>query len=736
VYEGTNATPPNDYFSVRMSDNFGNVFLNTSSSGKDILFTYRTQELAGREEISVSIIDLLGEAEDSSGGFSFFYLVDADLPEPPDDLEIHADSDIDTLLGYDNDPVVYVTWSPASDPTSEIIGYMYSLFDGGGTGEGYFTPNTEVEFSGLEEGWNTIYVWSVDSAHNYGPATSSSVFYDVNAPVFGVPSPGPGAWVNENTVNYEITIRDASGSGVKGRTVEYSISYDGGVSYSAWEPTNLRRDGDQITVKVFLNFREGPDNFVKWRAMDVSGNGYVESPSYQVKVDTVPLSYKTPTPSEPVGNSYVECGITLTDGKGSGIDSRTIQYSISHNGVSNYGPWETLDLSGVYSELKVSTPPVYFDPDTLNYIKWRAKDVAGNGYTYSLDIPVEVLPLNVNHEPVPIISSPLEFTKYLESRAILLDGSRSIDADGDTLKYLWYSDVDGYLGTDPVLEKRLSQNNHLITLHVDDGIANVSITVSITVVPDITSSDTDHDGIPDIIDDDDDNDRLLDVEEDLNHNGLLDGNETDPKNTDTDSDGVSDYYDPAPRDSSITKLKDDSMLPGWVFLLVVILIIMAVIGIGVMWYLKQRTDRERLEARTSLRRTRRNLKRFEVLTGVPTYDLPAIEAIQWALPGVINEASEFVLETPPTDDLLPPSGESNVYSSDVDVEKPVLDDMEVPAPSEEPVVDEPSGPEPPSMEGVAVSGNVQSCPLCGSEVVIPEGALQSECPLCGELINL
>ena len=248
---------------------------------------------------------------------------------------------------------------------------------------------------------------------------------------------------------------------------------------------------------------------------------------------------------------------------------------------------------------------MYFDPDTLNYIKWRAKDVAGNGYTYSLDIPVEVLPMNVNHEPVPIISSPLEFTKYLESKPILLDGSHSIDADGDTLKYLWYSDVDGYLGTDAVLEKRLSQNNHLITLHVDDGIANVSITVSITVVPDITSSDTDHDGIPDIIDDDDDNDGLLDVEEDLNHNGLLDGNETDPKNTDTDSDGVSDYYDPAPRDSSITKLKDDSMLPGWVFILMIALIIVSLIVFGGVWYMKQRTDRERMEARSSLRRPRR-----------------------------------------------------------------------------------------------------------------------------------
>ena len=162
----------------------------------------------------------------------------------------------------------------------------------------------------------------------------------------------------------------------------------------------------------------------------------------------------------------------------------------------------------------------------------------------------------------------------------------------------------------------------------------------------------------------------------------------------------------------------------------------SLLAFGGVWYMKQRTDRERMEARTNLRRTRRSLKRFEVLTGVPTNDLPAIEAIQWALPGVINEASDFVMETPPSDDLLPPGEGDEEASGDEEVEKPDLEDMEVPAPSEEPVSDVPSGPEPPSMDGGGVSGNVQNCPLCGSEVVIAEGASQSECPLCGEIINL
>jgi hypothetical protein len=615
---------------------------------------------------------------------------------------------------------------------------MYNVIDGGGTGEGWFTTNTAVEFQGLQEGWNTIYVWSVDSAHNYGPSTSASVFYDVNDPVFGVPNPGPGSWVNTNTVNYELTLFDRGGSGIRGSTVEYSLSYDGGVSFSSWEPTNLRRDSDQLTVKLFLNFREGADNFVKWRVKDVSGNGYVESSPFQVKVDTVPLTYKTPSPIEPVDDNYVECAITLTDGKGSGVDARTIQYSISHNGVSNYGPWETLDLSGSYSDIEVSTPPIFFERDTVNYIRWRAMDLAGNGYTYSPDIPIRVMKEKINSDPVPIITSPVESVGYTVAQKITFDGSTSLDPDGDGMRYLWYSDRDGYLGTDPVISKYLSQGNHLITLHVSDGLSNTSISVSIKVIPDINNLDTDKDGIPDITDPDDDNDGLLDIVEDSNRDGLFNGNETDQKNPDTDGDGVNDLRDPAPRDPMVTEVKDETTVAAWIFVIMVALIIIALAVFGVVFYLKQRTDKEKQAARRDLRKTRRNLKRFEVLTGVPTNDLPAIEAIQWALPGVINEASDFVLESPPSDDLLP-SGD-DVASLEEEGEKPVLDDLEVPAPS-----DAVSGPEPPEspespdvsdVSPASASGNVHNCPLCGSEVVVPDGASQAECPLCGEIMTV
>lgn len=749
VYEDTEVSPPDHYFSVRMEDNYGNVFLNQSSSGMDIYFTYRTQQIGGKEEILLSIIELPLGAEDRAGGLDFYYIVDTDLPPPPEYVEIRADSDVDTLTGFDNDPDVYMIWDPVVDPTSEIIGYMYNTYDGGETSDGVFVESTFTEIHDLTEGWNTIYLWSVDAAHNYGPATLATVYYDTDGPTFSIPDPAPGSWINRNLVNYEITISDNGGSGVKGDTIEYAISNDGGVTYSSWEPTNIRRDGDQITVKLFLNFREGQGNYVKWRVKDIAENGYVESDEFQVKVDTIPLTYKNPTPSGAQDSNYVRMGITMTDDLGSGVDASTIEYSLSHNGVSNYGPWERFELSGAYESISVETPPIYFERDSVNYIKWRAKDISGNGYTYSRDISVEIKPEEINNPPVPIISSPTR-SAFLESSVIYFDGSESLDLDGDDLSYLWYSDKDGYLGTDPVLERQLSLGNHLITLHVDDGLSNKSISMDLSIQKDYSNVDTDEDGIPDMVDDDDDGDGLLDVDEDLNGNGIFEPllNETDPRMWDTDDDGISDLLDVAPLNPDYSEEEDENRIDLLVIVVIVVAIVIALVLILLFGILKIREDRNRSNYRRDLGRKRRTLKRYEVLTGVPTNDLPAIEAVQWALPGVISEASEFVLEPGEEGELLPPGEEGEEESDDESEEEPPLDDLEVPASSsdipEEGEVGGQEPPEPPEEESGSgtedessdVGGNVVTCSLCGSEVPVPEGSTSAECPLCGEIINV
>jgi hypothetical protein len=103
----------------------------------------------------------------------------------------------------------------------------------------------------------------------------------------------------------------------------------------------------------------------------------------------------------------------------------------------------------------------------------------------------------------------------------------------------------------------------------------------------VNNEDTDGDGIDDISDDDDDNDGIIDVVEDYNQNGIVDEDETDPLNPDTDGDGHSDTEDKYPLDGS--KYRDPTdweripiaggMAQGTCFTLIVIGIILLVIMI-------------------------------------------------------------------------------------------------------------------------------------------------------------
>jgi hypothetical protein len=84
--------------------------------------------------------------------------------------------------------------------------------------------------------------------------------------------------------------------------------------------------------------------------------------------------------------------------------------------------------------------------------------------------------------------------------------------------------------------------------------------------------------------------------------------------------------------------------------------------------------------------------------------------------------------------MLPPSPDDEMKGAE-EPQKPELKDLEVPEPAPAPAA--PKEPEAPKAEEKRkVEGRSVNCSLCGSEVVIPEGATQVECQLCGEMIKL
>jgi hypothetical protein len=77
--------------------------------------------------------------------------------------------------------------------------------------------------------------------------------------------------------------------------------------------------------------------------------------------------------------------------------------------------------------------------------------------------------------PIPIIDSPLSGSTYHATDMITFDGSSSYDPDGDTLSYLWNSNISGELGTSVSFTTTLDPGLHTISLEVSDSSGNSEV---------------------------------------------------------------------------------------------------------------------------------------------------------------------------------------------------------------------------------------------------------------------
>jgi len=508
-------------------------------------------------EYQIRIKDIPSYGKDLSDIPKYKLKIDGLAPDPPANIVIHADSETDTQTYADDDKNIFITWDSVTSEDSGSGGYYYSFTNNGTTNEGHFTTETSAEITGAVEGVNHIYVWSRDYVGNIGPANSNSIIIDFNDPEIINYTPTSYDWQNIRSIPCKISIKDINitgeeGSGVDANHVQYSYSTSGSSNFGTW----LYADSltEQLvtekfdTYKVYtaianLNFKEGDDNFIKWRVEDLAGNGYVETGAVQVKVDTRPVTFTDPTPSpenwyaveldDDEDELTVDYKITLVD-TASGVDADSVEYCYSNDGIDEYGDWISAELYEDLTEVECEVNIPVEEGDN-NYIKWRAKDVAGNGYTESEDLRIKI-----NTRPVVIISSPAEGVEYTTKDDITFNGLQTSDNDGDDLNLYWQSNVSGSVGTGTLFTSKLFPGYHQIKLFANDGNGhNVTGSVNITVID--MDKDTDNDGIPDALDTDDDNDGLLDIDEKATG--------TDPLNSDTDGDNVDDGLDVFPLNS-------------------------------------------------------------------------------------------------------------------------------------------------------------------------------------------
>ena len=145
-----------------------------------------------------------------------------------------------------------------------------------------------------------------------------------------------------------------------------------------------------IYVTTTETFVEGTNNYVKWRASDLANNQLVSN-DIQIMVDTINITFTDPIPINNMiwqTDKTVNCGITVNDISGSMVNASAISYRYSTSGLGNYSDWISAQKT-INGEVITCTANVNFYDGTDNYLKWGAKDVAGNWYE-SLDYTINV----------------------------------------------------------------------------------------------------------------------------------------------------------------------------------------------------------------------------------------------------------------------------------------------------------------------------------------------------------
>ncbi|MBN1538675.1 MAG: VCBS repeat-containing protein, partial [Candidatus Thermoplasmatota archaeon] len=292
VHSGTDVSPLDDKFFLRVIDSYGRVFENHTSAGKDIYFTIPTNVESGRFSFSLKIVirpEFAAKYEDRSLVPEFIVIFDLDGPEAPQNLAIHADSEYDPEGRWDNDYQIWASWDPAFDPDSGIDHYEY-LLDGPG-GYSYFnsTPDLMAEFALGADGVYYLSVWGVDKVGNPGEKGTTMFVKDTGMIRFSSVTSSylGGNWFSTNDVrvvfNVDDVVLDPDGPHIRFSTLEYAVT--GSMTESARDQAEWKRPGYSILGEeqdgvhyryavsaVITNLVESDDNYVWFRVNDQAGN--------------------------------------------------------------------------------------------------------------------------------------------------------------------------------------------------------------------------------------------------------------------------------------------------------------------------------------------------------------------------------------------------------------------------------------------------------------------------------
>jgi len=502
-----------------------------------------------------------------------------------------------TLPVFSWDPPYEVTgikgysYTVDSTPLTEPTKVLYSQND-------YLTGTYPGEFAGLSEGTWYFHITPCDVYEQWGNTTHFKFNIDSVPPVASELVPSSNVWFGETGVTTEITFYDRDGYGLDTDSIAYSYRKSGESSFSGWTDDGMKfeileegEEGYPAKVRAWteLVFSEGDRNGVMWRVSDMSGNGPVYSEKRAVKVDLSPVTFSEAIPLEDEisTENTVSVGITIDDTGGSGVDGKTVEYSISKYGGDDdkyFTNW-TLINNNMVKESLIILLDIEFEPGRDNYIKWRAKDAVGNGYSVS-----EASQVWVNSPPEPVIDAPFDDEKFEEGSSVRLSAEGTSDNEDDELGYYWVIKAKtskkivfrGYkLETQAVMDQ---QGKFLVYLYVDDGYGfNESVKLDIEVLPKPTGKEAEAKWEDTT---DSDEDTLPDWWEKMN--GL------DPNNPDDATQEMKDTYKRELAEHKGVKTTEEGLLSKywWIFIIIGALSLILIIGIVVVTRRKRKKKEE------------------------------------------------------------------------------------------------------------------------------------------------
>lgn len=253
---------------------------------------------------------------------------------------------------------------------------------------------------------------------------------------YDTPSPGDSVWNVADPTECGVSIADlVPGSGVAGYSIEYRVANGSVDRFGEWTPAPIMGTGGVLAPDVICDFPDGADNWIQWRAKDVAGNGPTVSPAFRVPVDAHGVTYHDFYPPRTIvqQEGAVTVNITLADFGGSGVDIGTLQVAVKPLGEAAYGNWfepdfTVLDQTAPTSEILQSGPETIrvsisiagFQNGTLNYVKFRVLDLAGNGPTESEEFNIHMSPPTVDSDDTVLGAEAIDLWWIIPLVSIIL----------------------------------------------------------------------------------------------------------------------------------------------------------------------------------------------------------------------------------------------------------------------------------------------------------------------------